>query len=97
MRARLGSSARLTARQTDRIEFQRIGGIRQTETHFSVSALPNKCSARAAYMTKKTEPVKTRFQEAIDTYKKLRAFDYVTPLEEFLDKPPSESERKIVS
>jgi hypothetical protein len=47
-------------------------------------------------MAKKSETVGARFQEAIDTYKKLRAFDYVTPLEEFLDKPPSEPERDRV-
>jgi len=44
-------------------------------------------------MTKKTETEKARFQHAIDAYKKLRAFDYVTPLEDFLDRQPSESER----
>jgi hypothetical protein len=44
-------------------------------------------------MTKKTETVKARFQEAIEAYKKLRTFDYVAPLEEFLNKPPSEPER----
>jgi hypothetical protein len=42
---------------------------------------------------KKTETEKARFRHAIDTYKRARAFDYVTPLEGFLDKKPSESER----
>jgi hypothetical protein len=45
---------------------------------------------------KKTETVKARFQEAIDTYKKLRDFDYVTPLQAFLDEPISESDRNRV-
>jgi hypothetical protein len=43
--------------------------------------------------TKKTETAKARFQEAIDAYKELCSFDYVTPLEEFLDKPLPERDR----
>jgi hypothetical protein len=47
-------------------------------------------------MSKKTETVKARFQEAIDAYKRLRDDDYVTPLEEFLNEPISKTDRDRV-
>jgi len=42
--------------------------------------------------TKKTETVQARFQLAIKTYKQARDFDYVAPLEGFLDRKLPESE-----
>jgi hypothetical protein len=44
-------------------------------------------------MAAKKTAVKAPFQEAVDEYKKLRNFDYVTPLQDFLDEPISEDHR----
>jgi hypothetical protein len=47
-------------------------------------------------MAAKKTAVKAPFQEVVDEYKKLRDFDYVTPLQPFLDKPISERDRDRV-
>jgi hypothetical protein len=46
---------------------------------------------------KKTEAVTARFREAVDAHKRLNDFDYVTPLERFLDAPITESDRNRVN
>jgi hypothetical protein len=44
----------------------------------------------------KTSAVEARFQEAVDTHKRLRAVDYVAPLEKFLNEPISKTARDRV-
>jgi hypothetical protein len=47
-------------------------------------------------MAVKRTAIKNPFQEVVDEYKKLQDFDYVTPLQAFLDKPISESDRDLM-